>query len=306
MKRLGSKILFGAVVLTIGFVCLLMASKKTEAQDAAADFPPQVPPAMVVPYLDLACHTVEGGETPVDRLQLGHLNPVFRDMGITDEIAYLGKLEQLCAPVAKNRQIPPWPVRKLLRWMDLACYQAKSEEPHQRLIRLDHLNPVLREMGLPTVQAIMTRLEQVCLPVAKNNVVPPDDVLRFIQHVDVACYRIDPLVDTPSFPLHLTHLNPVLRELGIKEQDIRALFPEQLCVPVMKNDRKPPQPVLDLVQWIDFMKYEAVSASDISPVKLRLRHLNPLFRDYNPFTIAFYDIDQIALPTAKNGVFPAD
>jgi hypothetical protein len=256
-------------------------------------------------YLDLTCHRVEGDvRPPTEELSIRHLNPVLQEMGFENERVRLREMDQLCVPVAKNDVYPPSPTDEYVRWIDLACYQADSEMPPQTVLRIDHLNPVLQEMGLPTEEVFMFGLDQLCVPVVKNGVEPPDSVRWLVEHIDVACYRIDPMGAFQPFDLHLTHLNPVLQQMGLGEQDIFAYRPLKLCVPVMKNDQVPPADALAFIQWIDFEKYAVDPIGGSQAIPLRLRHLNPLFQNGEEFFIEMFENRELAVPVAKNGKFP--
>lgn len=149
----------------------------------------------------------------------------------------------------------------------------------------------------------MFKLEQLCVPVVKNGAKPPDTVRWLVEHVDMACYDIDPR-GFQLFNLHLTHLNPVLRKMGLKEQDVYAYKPERLCVPVMKNGKIPPDDALELIKWIDLEKYAIDPIGSTRPLPLKLSHLNPLFQDIGAFTIELLENEELAVPVAKNKYFP--
>lgn len=74
---------------------------------------------------------------------------------------------------------------------------------------LSHLNPALAD--LPREAVTLGPRTQLCAPVAKNNRIPPPEVLEFIRFVDLACYQIRGA--TANFPLVFSHLNPQLRDL---------------------------------------------------------------------------------------------
>lgn len=308
MKRWMRKRLFLSAVLLIAAIAISLTTLDSRAQDKddIAPVPIQLSPYQLVSNLDLACNKVEGGQTPVRSMTINHLNPVLLEMGLKQEQAHLGRLEQLCVPVAKNQVIPPKPAYAYVRWIDLACYEAESEISPVANLKLTHLNPVLRELGLPPEKVAMGRLEQVCLPVAKNGVTPPEAIKRIIEHVDVACYAIDPYTNFEPIDLHLTHLNPVLRRMGLVEEKVEVIFPEQLCVPVAKNGKKPPEDVLRYIQWIDLKKYEAKPSEIRQPIRLTLSHLNPQLLWAPRFPIEMLVIDQLAVPVAKNDRIPPD
>lgn len=277
---------------------------RAQETDNTAHRIPLPSPFQLVSNIDLACNDVKGGQTPARSIMISHLNPVLQRMGFKEEQAHLGRLEQLCVPVAKNEVIPPNSAYAFVRWIDLACYHAKSENSQVANLKLSHLNPVLRKLGLPPEKVAMGRLEQVCLPVAKNGAVPPNSVRRLVEHVDIACYAIDPYTPSQPFDLHLTHLNPVLRRSGLREEKIEVILPEQLCVPVAKNRIKPPEEVLKYIRWIDLKKYQAKPLNNRRPIPLTLSHLNPMFSQVQPFRIEMLAIDQLAVPVAKNDQIP--
>jgi len=260
-----------------------------------------------VENLDLACHKVEGGETPVRSVRIAHLNPVLRELGFGSELAQLGELQQLCVPVAKNGVAPPASVRPYVENVDLACYRAFDfvARPPTSL-KLSQLNPVVRRLGLPDHKIALGALEQLCVPVAKNLRIPPREVLWLVQHVDVACYRIETFEELPSIPLLLSHLNPVLRAIPLPEAAIRTRAPEQLCVPVSKNGLTPPDPVLKVVQWVDFEKFGVAAAQLTPPLALTLSHLNPQFARFRPFKVLMGPLTHLDLPVAKNGALPPE
>ncbi len=80
---------------------------------------------------------------------------------------------------------------------------------------------------------------QLCVPVKKNLVAPPPNILNIVRHADVLCYRINGQPLNQTFTL--THLNPVLVNMGLPpETNIFAGISNKLCVPVAKNGFFPP------------------------------------------------------------------
>ena len=297
MKRLKKRELFGAIVPLSAIVGLLLLLATNTRAGNDAPLSADISPMGLVSNLDLSCHRSRGGRPPVDVLQITHLNPVLQEMGLHEQEIFLHRLEQLCVPVAKNDVMPPEQYMEIVRWVDLACFAATSES-HEIELQLSQLNPVLVEMGIPDQDILMGQLRQLCVPVVKNDVFPPEEVLELVRYIDVACYDIETPAPHP-FPLHLTHLNPVLIDEGLKEQPVEVHIPKQLCVPVMKEHEIPPDHILELVKWIDFLKY-----SEYSKIPLRLRHINPLFQDVEPFDIELFEIQDLAVPVAKNGMLP--
>lgn len=91
------------------------------------------------------------------------LNPVLQNR-LPNQVAKLGAFEDVCVPVAKNRQVPGPGVLPIARRVDLACYQA-SAAPVDVAVDLSHLNPVLS--GLPDEAVKLVALERLCVPVRK-------------------------------------------------------------------------------------------------------------------------------------------
>ncbi|MFD2353965.1 hypothetical protein ACFSTC_38885 [Nonomuraea ferruginea] len=127
-------------------------------------------------------------------------------VGLPIEQVSLGARDQLCVPVAKNDVIPPDGVLDFVRYVDLSCYRVTGSSMDKSLV-LSHLNRVLSD--LPRKQVLLNRPEQLCVPVAKNGVLPPAEVLRVVRHIDLLCYGATPNVPM-NRPLALRQLNPVL------------------------------------------------------------------------------------------------
>lgn len=203
---------------------------------AAAAAPGAPPPLPFVSQLDLACYRTEGYKPPPAELTLEHLNPVLAKLPM--ETVKLGERQQLCVPVAKNGEIPPPGIVDFVRWVDLSCYRIEGGAVNFPLT-LSHLNPVVRKLGIQDAHVTMLSPEQLCVPVAKNGVLPPPEVLSFVRHIDLECYALRVLgIPTVPFPLTLGHLNPVLARLPSEEAVITE--PAQLGLPVAKNGKVPP------------------------------------------------------------------
>ena len=270
--------------------------KATEATDELPS------PFDIASFLDLSCHRTDPVPPPVDGILLRHLNPVLLDLGVKETYADLGDMTQLCAPVVKNYKFPNDRILEYLKWIDLACFEAEGE-PANIPLELSHLNPVLRDMGLPDENVWVGHLEELCVPVVKNEAYPPEEVRRLVEHIDVACYEIE-TGPTEPFALQLTHLNPVLIDLGIKHQWTFAYDAVKLCVPVMKDDQVPPEEIIDVVRWIDFKKYRVDPLTWLPHVNLNLTHLNPLFANGDIFDTMVWDAEELMVPVAKNGEIP--
>lgn len=213
----------------------------------------------------------------------------------------LGLLALSLLPSALSAQVPP--PNAFVRFLDLRCYNVPNQPPINVPLRLDHLNPYFQSLGLPEENVILQRPEQLCVPVAKDDFFPPDDIRRFISQVDLKCYGIDgPPLD---LDVRLDQLNPVISGAFGPEVKVTVREPEQLCVPVAKNQRIPPPAVLDLVQWLDLKCYR-VESDQILNGPIRLTHLNPLFANIPTELAQFVNAQpvQLCVPVAKDKQFP--
>ena len=191
-----------------------------------------------------------------------------------------------------------------VRNLDLRCYQIPNQPSLNVPLQLTHLNPVLQQMGLPPENVVLGQPNQLCVPVRKNNLVPPADTLPFIRFVDWKCYRIQgPPINVP---LQLNHLNPVIANLLGPTDQVVLREPQQLCVPVVKNGQFPPPDVRRLVQWLDVKCYRVDAQQPIANTPIQLTHLNPLFAGIPPqaTTILAPRATQLCVPVAKNGQIP--
>ncbi len=277
-----------SMALGIAAVAFLAAPPATAlALPAPKDF---------VSYLDLECFRTDPYQPPAVGLALRHLNPVLD--GLPPEQVTLGAREQLCVPVAKNNVIPPPGVLDFVRFVDLACYRVVTPASGKAL-GLAHLNPVLQD--LPRTEVVLGRAEQLCVPVAKNGVAPPAEVMQLVRHLDLLCYGI-----TPNAPmnraLNLRQLNPVLTG-QIPAATVRVTDARQLCVPMHKGGDVIPPEVVRVVRWADLEKFDVVAAP-MAPVTLSLRHLNPVLGALPLERATLTAAVQLGVPVAKNGQFP--
>jgi hypothetical protein len=229
-----------------------------------------------------------------------HMNKLVRQATFG---ALLG-LALLALPADLAAQPLPTP-KDFVNFLDLRCYRIPNQPPLNVPLQLDHLNPVLRELGAPTEHVWLQEPEDLCVPVRKNDQVIPSSVLPFLRFADLKCYRITgpPL----NLPLHIDQLNPEIAALFGPSDEIIVREPEQLCVPVAKNNQFPPPDVLHLIQWLDLKCYR-VEATPIHPAPIKLKHLNPLFANI-PQEEAWIDGPapiQLCVPVAKNERVPPD
>jgi hypothetical protein len=112
-----------------------------------------------------------GAET-TQPINLTHLNPLFSTLP-TETANFVGlPPNQLCVPVKKNKQAPPTTVLPIIQYSDVLCYPIRGL-PLNKQLTLTHLNPVLRAMGLPAENVLVTDTDKLCVPVAKNGLFPP-------------------------------------------------------------------------------------------------------------------------------------
>lgn len=256
-------------------------------------------PLRFVSSLDLECfRTNPHMLTLPGPLTLSHLNPVLSAQAPWTVPPTIGPRMQLCSPVAKNGVLPPPEVLEFIRYIDLACYRIPGPAINVPLV-LSHLNPLLTD--LPRRQVVAMFPEQLCLPVIKNNSVPPPEVLGLLRYIDLVCYR-----EAPQQPLginlRLTQLNRELGQIPVTEV---AVGPNrQLCVPVRKNNQPIPVNIMQIIRWIDLEKFDITTPTAFPPINLQLRHVNPLLTGLPTEPAQLQARWQLALPVAKNGYIP--
>lgn len=214
-------------------------------------------------------------------------------------IAVVTLVVGLAAPAAADQRPaaldPPTPARFVAN-LDLECFRTSeyTPPPLPAPIVLSHLNPVLADQPRWEIGRLGPRT-QLCSPVAKNEVIPPKDVLEFVRYVDLSCYRIDgPRLQVP---LVLSHLNPVLADLPRRE--VVMMAPETLCLPVLKNSAQPPAEVLELVRYLDLVCYSETPQVPMGR-KLLLTQLNPELAVIPPTTVLVQENRQLCVPVRKN------
>jgi hypothetical protein len=199
----------------------------------------------------------------------------------------------LCVPPATALALPS--PKDFTAYLDLECFKTNPYQPPVTTLTVRHLNPVLA--NLPTENVTLGQREQLCVPVAKNNSVPPTTVLNFIRFVDLACYRINGITVNPT--LVLSHLNPLLQTLP--KTQVAMNIPQQLCVPVIKNNVMPPAEVLSLVRHIDLKCYSVTPNNPLN-IQLSLRQLNPVLSPIIPIHGAQVTYArQLCVPVQKAG-----
>jgi hypothetical protein len=224
-------------------------------------------------------------------------NSVLRLGAMVTGIAALAALALTTGEKTVSAQVAlPTPLR-FVSQLDLKCYRTPSTVAINQPLTVRHLNPLLQQ--LPPEYVIVRELQETCVPVAKNNAIPDASVLPFARYVDLACYRIDAPAAPPGVNLTLTHLNPVLRQMGVPVESVTLGKAQQLCVPVAKNNLVPPADIRRLVQHIDLKCHDVTPPYNLNRV-LNIRHLNPLLANLPPENNAVTARQRLCLPVSKN------
>ncbi len=256
-------------------------------------------PRRFVDFLDVRCYSISD-PAPNVQLRLDHLNPVLVAMGLPPENVVLQAPQQLCVPVQKNSNVPPSDTLPFIRYVDWKCYGITGS-PLNVPLQITQLNPVIASLFGSTTSVTVQEPQLLCVPVAKNGATPPADVLQLIQYLDVKCYRVT-APSVTSQKVTLTHLNPVLTQPA--ETSTIGPTPQQLCVPVMKNQQSPPSTVLQYIQFSDVLCYPATG--NPLGINLTLTHLDPvLIAMHLPAETVFVGSSlKLCVPVAKNGMLP--
>jgi len=260
-------------------------------------------PAAFARYFDLRCFKIPAPQPPLGvTLRLDHLNPYFVEKQLPFEIVDVKEPQDLCVPVQKGTLQPTPDVLPFLRFADLKCYGISGPSLDLPL-HLDHLNPITANMFGPSLEVVVREPQQLCVPVYKNNAVPPPAVRQLIAWLDVKCYRVEtaqPALGT----LPLTHLNPLFAALPPGEKVDFSTPPNQLCVPVMKNLTPPPAAVRPIVSYADVLCYDVKGPA--LGQQLTLTHLNPVLVGMGlpPENVPVRETHKLCVPVAKAGFFP--
>lgn len=198
------------------------------------NIPPSADALPFIRFVDWKCYGITGPSLNLP-LTLNQLNPVISGLLGPTTTVTVREPQQLCVPVRKNNQAIPAAVLQLIRHLDVKCYRIEAPPiPLNQSVTLSHLNPLITLP--PETVTVLAPPHQLCVPVRKNNLVPPAAVLPIIQYSDVLCYKTSgqPL----NLTFNLTHLNPVLA--GQPAETVVGNGPSKFCVPVAKNGNFPP------------------------------------------------------------------
>jgi len=288
-------------MITQRAITLALVGGSTALATGAATAHAQALPAPkpLVSGLDLECYKTPGPALNID-VKLTQLNRVLLGLGLPPQIVTIRELAQTCVPVRKNAAIPGPGVLPFIEQVDFGCYRVDAAPIAPIPLNLTHLNPVLA--NLPQHDVTLTRPAQLCLPIAKNGILPDPNVLALVRFIDLACYQLDP-APHPQFTVNLTQLNPQLGAIAPHPMTLVS-SPRQLCVPVRKNAQMIPDAIANLVQWIDLEKFAASPTVPIPPVNVVLRHLNPLFTGLPPIPVVLEEAIALMVPVAKNATLP--
>jgi hypothetical protein len=288
-------------ITVAGFV--LLAALLLPAFSAGQQLPT---PADFVRNLDVRCYRLPTALPPLGvNLRLDHLNPVLVGMGQPPELNVpIGQPQDLCVPVYKNTVKPPDTSLPFIRFVDWKCYGINGPSLNLPL-NLNQLNPVISGLLGPVLNVTVREPQQLCVPVRKNNAVPPAAVLQLIQWLDVKCYRVEAPTFTGVASLTLTHLNPLITKPPEVVTFTPPVTPIQLCMPVKKNLVAPPAGVLPIIQYSDVLCYR-INGQALNQT-FNLTHLNPVLVGMGlppENNILVGASDKLCVPVAKNGFFP--
>jgi hypothetical protein len=197
---------------------------------------------------------------------------------------------------AQNPPNPPSPF-ELVSQLDFECRPAIGQPPVPQVF-IRQLNPVLVNR-LPNQVAMLGQLEDVCVPVAKNNQIPSPRALGIAEWADLACYAATaPPVD---LDVKLSHLNPVLA--GLPDEDVKLVQLKQLCVPVRKNNSQIPPAIKEIVSHLDVACYELEQPTSDANRVIGLSHLNPVIQamQFDNRLVEMKRARRLCVPVGKNG-----
>ncbi|MEA2560448.1 MAG: hypothetical protein QOH06_1952 [Acidobacteriota bacterium] len=260
-------------------------------------------PGQFVRFLDIRCYDIPDQPPLNVPLLTTHLNPVLINAGAPAENVFLQEPEDLCVPVRKNAQVVPPASLPFLQYADLKCYRITGQ-PLNLTLQLSQLNPAIAALYGANVNVIVREPQQLCVPVAKNDQFAPPEVLNLIKFLDIKCYRVD-APQIVNQPINLTHLNPLFSGTPTEQAKIFGPTPQQLCVPVAKNNQFPnPAAVAQIIRYSDVLCYNLAGL----PLdrQLKLTHLNPVLRAMGlpPEDVKVTESTKLCVPVAKNGMFP--
>jgi hypothetical protein len=146
---------------------------------------------------------------------------------------------------------------------------------------------------------------QLCVPVAMNAVdyPVPSFILPLAQALAFECSTLQPNPPLQVSNLVLTHLNPVLIDLGIPSETVNVTQPRSLCVPVRQNNQSISAAVLNIVDGVVLKKYDTVDSSGQStpPVSASLTLTHMAVAGAPDFHVDTLTPQQLMLPVRDRG-----
>ncbi len=260
-------------------------------------------PRRFVDNLDERCYVLlQPPPAPGVTLKLAFLDPVLVAKGLQAGTFTLQPPPKICVPVEKNNTPPPPDTLPYMSYLDWLCYGITGPSLNLTL-DLTQLNPIMSTLFGPTVTVNVGVPQQLCVPVYKNNVIPPSDVQHLVDYVDVECFAVTSTQQIANKPITLTHLNPLFSGRPPENLTFPTPGPSQLCVPVAKEGDIPPADVLPYVEYSDVLCYPLGGISLDS--LLTLTQLDPvMIPRVGPTNISAGRPLSLCVPVAKNGDIP--
>ena len=202
----------------------------------------------------------------------------------------------LFAARSAQAQQPPTPL-EVVSQLDYECRPVNPAPPPVQFVQIRQLNPVLQNQ-IPPMVVQLGPLQQLCVPVAKNQKTPTAQALPIVANSDLACYRA--MGPDVNVDLKLSHINPVLRDLP--DEFVHLTDIATLCLPVRKNAAEIAPGVRAVVSFIDQACYNLEEPTPSAERNLRLTHLNPIIREFGfeDRGVTMKRAHQLCVPIAKN------
>jgi hypothetical protein len=164
----------------------------------------------------------------------------------------------------------------------------------------------LSHLGRSFAWALAVSALWLALPVAAQAPAPFPPPIDVISHIDQHCFRPIEPQHPVNIPLTLTHLNPILVEAGFPKHDVVLRDPQDLCVPVQKEDEEPKPEVLKIVRWLDWECF-GIDGKSLD-YRLRIDQLNPVIQHLiGPRDeLIVRKPEQLCVPVAKDYNYPPD
>src|SRR5262245_29615463 len=181
--------------------------------------------------------------------------------------------------------------------VDLQCLETMRNEQPTTSLSVTHLHPVFFSL-MPLAEVVtFSSHSQLCVPVVKNNRVPPQPLLDYLQWVDLACYPIGGIPPIHRWVFRTTQINAALPPS--LDKGVFLIEPDQFCLPVAKNGNFPPESVIWLIEYIALKCYR-ISPNISFDLLIDIAHINPLLTSL-PTTSVLTDRNrQLCVPVRVN------